>query len=628
VKSRRVTAKTVSRSAARLSGLAVLLALAVLGIPGAFGAEDGPPGAAPDLSAPHVSNQLLVKLAPGAGALRTAGGMQVVGAIPQLGMVVVETAAGVDLAAAAADLAEAPDVEWAEPNYIFRPDLVPNDTYYASKQASYLTRMQMPSAWDLTTGSPDVVIAILDTGIQITHPDLAGGIWANPEELDGEEGVDDDHNGFVDDVHGWDFADNDNDLADDYGHGTHVAGIAAARINNGTGIAGMAGGCTIMPVDVFNYGIGTYESLIRGIVYATDNGARVINMSLGATSYSRGEQSAVDYAWSHGVVVVASAGNNGGDAIHYPAAHEHAIAVSGTTATDGWAGYIYGDFVDVAAPGSSVYSTFPTDSYRSWGGTSMAAPHVSGLAALVLSMNPDLTPDQVRDLIEQNADDVGDAGWDPYFGHGRINGFRTLSQVTPNPNPGPTPTPGPPLAIWSADCKELIPDGDFENGLGGWQASGSVGITDRQAYSRSRSAAFPGGPNSRGILTRTIELPTDPMTGTLWFAYRIDTSDYGYGSTPEFPYDDWLTVDLRSQDGQVVQSLLRTGNSADSSNDGLAWDRYVYKMEPADLAPFGGASTIDLVFSAGNDADSQLTHFWVDAVRFCPFRTYLPWITR
>ena len=184
------------------------------------------------------------------------------------------------------------------------------------------------------------------------HVDLRDGIWTNPGEIAGN-GIDDEGNGFVDDVHGWDFADNDNEVLDDYGHGTHVAGIVAARIDNGIGIAGLAGRATIMPVDVFGGGIGTYEDLIRAIVYATDNGAQVINMSLGASSYSLGEEAAVDYAYAHGVVVVAAAGNSGLTEVHYPAAHANVIAVAATAADDSLAYFsTRGDWVDVAAPGS------------------------------------------------------------------------------------------------------------------------------------------------------------------------------------------------------------------------------------------------------------------------------------
>jgi subtilisin family serine protease len=568
---------------------------------------------------------LLIKLSPGlrtpARASLAAASMQLVDTIPQLGLAVVETAPGADLAVAAADLAENPDVEWAEPNYTFTLDLTPNDPYYTSQQTRLplgypLGLLQMPDAWDYTTGRPEVVIAVLDTGVDMAHPDLSAGIWTNPDEI-ADNDSDDDKNGFVDDIHGWDFAGDDNEPTDDHGHGTHVSGIAAARINNGVGIAGMAGQATIMPVDVFGGGIGTYDSLIRAIIYATDNGARVINMSLGATSYSRGEEAAVDYAWSHGVVLVASAGNTGTNTYHYPAAHPHVIAVAGTNTSDGWAGYTYGDFVDVAAPGVSVWSTYRGGSYAGLSGTSMAAPHVSGLAALILSLNPDLTPDQVRDRIEQNADDRGDPGWDPKLGHGRINAARTLAEVTPNPNPTPSPTPGPPLEIWPDGCQELIPDGDFESGFGGWQAGGSVSITDTLAYSGTRSAAFPGVPNSRGVLTRTLELPTFPMTGTLWFAYRIYTTDPGKGSLPSFPYDDWLTAEFRSPDGQLIQSLLRTGNSADTVGSGLPWDEYLYRMQSVDFAAFRIADPMVLVLEASNDGDPLPTDFWVDAVRFC-----------
>ena len=425
-------------------------------------------------------------------------------------------------------------------------------------------------------------------------------------------------------------------MADDYGHGTHVAGIAAARINNGIGIAGMAGGATIMPVKVFfpppNV-IGTYEDLIRAIVYATDNGARVINMSLGASSYSRGEEAAVDYAWDHGAVVVAAAGNTGRETYHYPAAHPNAIAVAATTASDTRAGFsTYGDFVDVAAPGSSVFSTLMSGGYGNMSGTSMATPHVAGLAALLLSLNPQLTNTQVRELIETNADDLGASGWDKRFGHGRINARKALAAVAPPPQPSPTPTPHPPLAEWPAGCLDLIADGGFEAGLGSWQASGAWAVDTTRTYTGTGAAHFTGGSNAAGTLTRRLRLaPTTgvlPKEATLWFAFRIENQDGGLGSSPEAPYDDWLTAEFRATDGNVVSSLLRTGNSADTAGDGLLWDRYLYRMQPADLLPLNALGTVDLVFTAGNDADAQPTSFWIDAVRLCvsppPYRHFLP----
>jgi len=632
----------------RLMALTVLLLL-LAAVPAqnsrAQNRTTAPPRPAPDWTAPHVAGQLLVKLsdasATTAATLAMRTGMSVQDTIPQLGIVVIEApGAGTseELATTAAALETSPAVEWAEPNYTFTLDATPNDPSYTT-QAPYLNRLEMPAAWDYTTGQSDVIIAVLDTGVYMNHPDLASGIWTNPREIPGN-GMDDDGNGFIDDVHGWNFALNNNAVADDHGHGTHVAGIAAARINNGIGIAGMAGGATIMPLKVFfpppNV-LGTYEDLIRAMVYATDNGARVINMSLGATSYSRGEEAAVDYAWNHDVVVVAAAGNTGRNTYHYPAAHHNAIAVAATDAYDNRAGFsTYGDFVDVAAPGASVFSTLMNGGYGNMSGTSMATPHVAGLAGLLFSLNPQLTNAQARELIEQNTDDLGAAGWDPYFGNGRINARKALAAVAPPPQPSPTPTPHPPLSEWPAGCTDLIADGDFEAGLGSWQASGAWAVDTTLAYSGTGAAHFTGDPNATGALKRTLTLAPGaglaangfPKEATLWFAYRIENADSGWGSSPEAPYDDWLTAEFRSADGTVVSSLLRTGNSADTATDGLPWDRYLYRMQPADLLPLSALGTVDLVFTAGNDADNLPTNFWIDAVRLCvsppPYRYFYP----
>ena len=595
---------------------------------------------ATDWTAPHVAGQLLIKMPEAAAASAQArfaqAGVRVLRHIPQLGLMLVEAPQptaerGQALAQVAADLVELLGAEWAEPNYTFDLDYVPNDPFYAQTQAIYLNRLEMAGAWNYTTGQPEIIIAIMDTGVDMSHDDLRKAIWINAAEIP-NNGVDDDGNGFVDDVNGWNFPDNSNRIYDDHGHGTHVAGIAAARINNAIGISGMAGSATFMPVDVFpSSGYGTYEDLIRAMIYAADNGARIINMSLGASSYSRGEEAAVDYAWSRGAVVVAAAGNSSRNSYHYPAAHPNVIAVAATDAYDNRAGFsTWGDFVDVAAPGSGIYSTFRGNRYTTMSGTSMATPHVAGLAALILSLNPQLSPDQVRGLIQQNADDLGAAGWDPYFGHGRINARKTLAAVPPpNPTPPPPPDPQPPLTDWPANCQELITDGDFETGLAAWQASGAAQVDETRAYSGTHALHFPGGPNSRGIVTRTVTLPPFPQEATLWFAYRIENADQGWGSSPQMPYDDWAFVELRTAEGRVLSSLLRTGNSADTATDGLPWDRFIYRMRFADLSALRMLPAVNLVVSAGNDADNQPTDFWLDAVRFCVTPGHggiFPWI--
>lgn len=584
---------------------------------------------APDWSAPHVPGQLLVKLAydraASAAAALAQGGARTVNTIPQLGLALVETPPGADLARTADTLEASGFVEWSEPNYTFSldsvvsmpvtatsTDFLPNDPYYLSRQDAYLSRLKLLQAWGYTTGRPDVVIAILDTGLDMSHEDLRGSIWANLGEIP-DNGIDDDGNGFVDDVHGWNFPDGNGHIYDDHSHGTHVAGIAAAHINNGIGIAGVAGGATIMPVDVFNHGIGTYEDLILAMIYATDNGARVINMSLGASSYSRGEEMAVDYAFSHGVVVVAAAGNSGRETYHYPAAHPNVIAVAATASNDSLCSFsTRGDFVDVAAPGCPVWSTMP-GGYGWKSGTSMATPHVAGLAALILSLDPALSPAEVRGLIEKNADDLGDPGLDKMFGYGRINALRSLVGVAPGP--GPTPVPPPPLPEWPAACVDLIDDGGFEGGLGSWRASGDVRVDATRAYSGTQAIHFLGGPH--GIVTRTVALPAFPEEGTLWFAYRIENVDTGWGSSPVWPYDDWLTAEFRSREGQRLAWLLRTGNSADTAGVGLPWDRYVYRMQLDDFASLREVGPVELVFESRNDEDSDPTEFWVDEVRFC-----------
>lgn len=624
---------TTSNRSLLVPALILLILFAPLAV--AVSADPAPPASTPPLSqrawaAPHVSDELLVKVQDGGRARLERSGVSVVGEIPQLGLVVVRVKAGALLAEAAADLEDVSGVEWVEPNYTLQLDFVPNDPHYDTlepRQTPYLNWIDAAGAWDLTRGRPEVVIAVLDTGVDMGHEDLAGAIWTNPGEIPGN-GIDDEGNGFIDDEHGWDFADNDNLPDDDYNHGTHVAGIAAARIDNGVGIAGLAGAATIMPVDVFDYAIGAYEDLIRAIVYATDNGAHVINMSLGASSYSLGEEMAVNYAFSRGVVVVAAAGNTGSEVLHYPAAHSNVIAVASTTAQDVRSSTsTFGVFVDVAAPGSGIYSTVRGNAYWTMSGTSMATPHVAGLAALILSRNATLTPTQVQDLIESTSDDLGPTGRDIYYGAGRINAGRAVAATPPDEALPPTPPPGPGLDIDLLGCHELMINGSFEDGLYGWQTEGAVALDETMIHSGAASLYFPGGASSRGVVTQTLTMPA--VEGVVKFVYRIDPDDSGKGTT-NWPFDDWFTAELRTTDGQMVAELLRTGNTADTVNSGLDWDRYLYRIDAVDMPALGEYGPVALVFTAQNDADDWQTDFWLDSVQFCVAgsRIYLPQAVR
>lgn|GEM_PF-1073564 len=305
-----------------------------------------------------------------------------------------------------------PDVEYAEPNFVSKISDVPNDSYYPNQWA--LTKINAPQAWDISKGSPSVVIAIIDSGIDYNHPDLRDKI-VSP------------YNSVIDST-------SITSVLDDVGHGTHVAGIAAATIDNGIGIAGVGGNISIMPIKA-GYG-GSFYSYdeANAIYYAVDHGARVINMSLGGTGYSYTVKNAVDYAWSHNVVVVAAAGNKGTSTPQYPAAFSSVISVAATDQSDVDASFSnWGDWIEISAPGVNIYSTTPTyansfsTNYDYLTGTSMASPIVAGLAALTVSAKPTLTNHQIRGLIDTNADDIDTPGYDYYTGNGRVNAYRTLT---------------------------------------------------------------------------------------------------------------------------------------------------------------------------------------------------------
>jgi len=225
-------------------------------------------------------------------------------------------------------------VEFAEPNYLVAAQLVPNDSLYNQQYAP--RRIGLETAWDTTIGSPSVVVAVIDSGIELTHPDLASKI-----------------------VPGWDFVDADADANDTNGHGTHCAGIIAASMNNTRGIAGVAAGCKLMPVRVLgSNGTGTLADVASGVVWATDRGARVISMSLGTSSNSTTLANAIDYAWNRNVLVVAAAGNYNSTTPIYPGYFTNCIAVASTDQNDVRSPFSsFGSWVDVAAPGSSIVST-------------------------------------------------------------------------------------------------------------------------------------------------------------------------------------------------------------------------------------------------------------------------------
>jgi thermitase len=379
---------------------------------------DSPDSRAPGSSFP--SEQILVSFEPGttrpvAARIHRQLGGQTKATIPGIGVQVVTVSQGRAMAMAKA-YSSNPKVAYAEPDFVASAVDSPDDQWFEKQWG--LAKVEAPQAWDVTTGSPSINIAILDTGVDLDHPDLADKILSNMNFSSSPT---------IDDVHG---------------HGTHVAGIAAAMTDNSVGVAGLGYSSTIMNVKVLgDTGSGAYSSIASGIIWAVDNGAEVINMSFGGASPSSTLEDAINYAWSEGVVVVAAAGNYGNTAPLYPAYYTNCIAVAATDSLDRLASWSnYGDWVDVAAPGVGIYATLKDNSYGYKSGTSMASPHVAGLAGLVFTTlsdtnNDGTLNDEVRSRIEATCDDVGMTG----IGAGRINAYKAVSGDSTTP---PSPPPG------------------------------------------------------------------------------------------------------------------------------------------------------------------------------------------
>jgi len=305
--------------------------------------------------------------------------------------------------------ADADTIEYIEPDYRAESTLVPNDQYYSTNQAKWFDLAKAPAGWDISQGD-NVIIGMADSGIDPTHLDLKDKL-----------------------LPGWNFYDGNSNTADVYGHGTSTAGTATAISNNVTGVSGSSLNSKILPMRITGLdGYTTYSAMSSAISYAADNGAKVINLSFGGPSFSYSMQAAVDYAASKNVVVVASAGNNGAEVANYPASCNNVISVSALEPSSNFAtlaGYSsYSNYIDVSAAGC-LYSTANGGGYREFCGTSNAAPVVTGLVALMKSISPNLTVQQVADYITQNATDLGDLGWDKYFGWGRIDYEKTLTAV-------------------------------------------------------------------------------------------------------------------------------------------------------------------------------------------------------
>ena len=297
---------------------------------------------------------------------------------------------------------------------IVRGTYMPNDPALQEQQKSYAQDMiQLKKAWDYTLGHHGAVIAVLDTGLNPQHVEFGTPVVA-----------------------GYNFVNNNDDFSDDHGHGTHISGIVAAQINNNVGTVGICPHCGLIVVKVLNKeNYGTWSTVAKGIVFAVDNNADIINLSLGSDKTSPSIEKAIQYAQDNGVLIVAASGNEHRDDDFYPAAYEGVLGVSATDDRDEhWVLSNYGRNIDLSAPGYMIYSTGggganDSDSFSYMTGTSMAAPHVAGVAGLLLSQDANRTPEEISEILFRTSKDLGDTGWDPQFGHGRINAALALADA-------------------------------------------------------------------------------------------------------------------------------------------------------------------------------------------------------
>jgi len=461
--------KHVWKAASIAIAVGLLLSLAGSALP-AFAAEVAEGSPAPD--------RFIVQFEPGTSSrdmARVYGefGGKLELAIPELGVQVLSAPHQAISQKSAAYRSDS-RVRCVEPDYLAEAVDLPNDPYFNESYQWGLFKVKAPEAWAITHGSRSVRIAVLDTGIDRSHPDLAAKVVANK------------------DFTGSGTAKPTNS------HGTHVAGIAGAITNNRVGVAGLGYSSSLMDVKVLgDNGTGYYSWIAQGIVWATDNGADVINLSLGGSSPSSMLQQAVDYAWKRGVVVVAAAGNDGSSSAFYPAYYGNCIAVGATDAGDrlsSWSNR--GSWVDVAAPGTA-YSTKPNNQYGNMGGTSIASPHVAGLAGLVSSVASDTNHnarlnDEVRSRIENGCDDVG-----INVGHGRINAYGAVRGLSSPPSPSQGQISG---KVTDADSGKAISGATVSNGKtqAATDSSGSYTIFSvlQGTYTVSASAAGYQGSSS------------------------------------------------------------------------------------------------------------------------------------
>ena len=533
----------------------------------------------PSKDKPYVDHEILVQFSQQIGRDKIAGllngsGMYVAEVLNAANLCRVKIPDTLKVEDAVKMLKGIPEVKFSEPNFIVHTTAVPNDASFSSQWGLQNTGdnggtvdadIDAPEAWDQATGSSSVIVALVDEGIDLAHPDLAGNIWVNPNEIPGN-GVDDDGNGFIDDVNGWDFKHGDATVYDSAGedrHGTEVAGIIGAEGNNSVGTAGICWHVRIMPVKFIASGSGTVANAILALNYAVSQGAKVINCSWGGTSYSAALESAFQSVLNAGILVVTSAGNSGKDTdtnAHYPSNYDlsNILSVAATDKNDNLSYFSnYGQTsVDLAAPGSSIYTTIPGGGYASFSGTSASTPFVTGAAALALSVTPGLSYSELKARILNAVDPIADLAAKTVSG-GRLN----LNNLISSLSVGDTDGDGMPDSFENQyglnpndpEDTDADPDGD--------------GLTNLQEYQHGTDPTSPdtdGDGISDGFEVTYLLNPKSASDAS------SDLDDDGLSNLVE--YQTGTRIDLADSDGDGMDDFTEFGNRAapaDSDGDGV-----------------------------------------------------------
>ncbi|HET9482029.1 MAG TPA: S8 family serine peptidase, partial [Candidatus Polarisedimenticolia bacterium] len=573
-----------------------LVSLSLILVAVVCGGMQSPQAAGGPALEPHVPGEILLKFQPGARGIERASVMAQLNARHlhtfreggehwQLGP-------GRSVEQAIDTLSRNPNIEHVTPNYILTAEVVPNDPNLPQLYGMINTGqtggtndadIDADQAWGVTTGSHSVVVGIIDTGVDYTHPDLAANIWTNPGEIPGNM-IDDDLNGFVDDIHGYDFVNNDADPFDDNGHGTHCAGTIGAVGNNGIGVVGVNWNVSIMGLKFLSAsGSGSTANAVRAVNYATQMGADLTSNSWGGGGASPDLQAAIAAAGLDEIPFVAAAGNNGTNndtSPHYPSNYNlpNVISVAASDHNDAPASFTnYGPTtVHIAAPGVNILSTQPGNRYQLLSGTSMATPHVAGVVALLKSRLPNIPAAQVRTALMIAADPVapfGPGGSKPIISGGRLNAFFAIAD----------PDEDPPGAVG-----DLAAGDPSSNSLTlSWTATGDDGSTGTATFYQIRYATSPIDETNFAMATRAGAEPNPLASGSpqSMEVKGLDYETFYYFAIKAF--DEWgnagpisniatgttLPAPTAGLSPTAISDALFTGQTADHTvmlrNDGV-----------------------------------------------------------